>query len=421
MVEMNSIEGVSLNVRGAKSADLKIWTTSFIQITLVSLLMRVCTQVQMTSMPLFFVSLGGSNSVAGLSMTFYTIAALALRPAIGSLLDSRGRKPILLWGIVLYTFSTVMYGFVAFISVLILLRVLHGISFSASSTATSTMAADVLPEKKMTEGIAYFGMFGTLAVAVVPGATLYAIEELGYQSLYYWTSIIALAALLLSFGVRNTTPQSGALRSGRADHASAAPFPTDDEVRTKVRSITDRLYERSALQPSIIVFFVALSTSAVAVFLPTYAKQYEIPGIGLFFTVQAVALVLSRFVVGPMSNRKGVSFAVIVNLWLLAASLAGLFLVQSLPGTLVTAALYGFASGCLIPQLNAAAVLRAPAESRGKASATFYMAMDLGIGVGAVLWGIMADGMAVKWVFLGASVLTLAAVIVYVRSTREVQ
>lgn len=129
-----------------------IWTADFIKLTIVTTLLRICTQVHITSMPLFFLHLGGSHALAGLSMTFFTLAALLTRPLIGITLDTCGRKPILLWGVVVYTITTMLYGFVAFIPALIFLRIMHGISFSASSTATSTMATDILPENKMTQG-----------------------------------------------------------------------------------------------------------------------------------------------------------------------------------------------------------------------------------------------------------------------------
>ena len=133
-----------------RAAADRIWTADFVKVTAATTLVRMCTQVQIVTMPLFFYHLGTSHALAGLSMTFFTLAALLARPFIGAALDVYGRKSIFLIGTAVYMISTFLYGFVAFVPALILLRILHGLSFSASSTASSTIASDVLPERRMT-------------------------------------------------------------------------------------------------------------------------------------------------------------------------------------------------------------------------------------------------------------------------------
>jgi MFS family permease len=366
-----------------------IWTANFVKLTIVSTLLRICTQVQITSMPLFFLHLGGSNALAGLSMTFFTLAALLTRPLVGLALDTRGRKPILIWGVVVYSISTVLYGLVAIIPALIFLRILHGISFSASSTATSTMVSDVLPENKMTEGIAYFGLFGTLAVAIAPSATLYMLEISDYAMLYYMTGIVSLIALLIGSGI--DTEKSRPRKELAASHGY-------------------KLLEPRAVPPSIVVLFVSLATSTVMVFLPTYAISMDVDHIGAIFVVQAAALALSRFVVGPWIANTSARLVVTINLAALGVALAGISFSNTLWELLLWAVLFGFTSGCLIPQLNAMAITNSDRANRGKANATFYIALDLGIGAGAAGWGLLSDFIALRWVYLLAGFLMIFAV-----------
>ncbi len=366
-----------------------IWTAEFIKLTIVSTLLRICTQVQITSMPLFFLHLGGSNALAGLSMTFFTLSALLTRPLVGQSLDTRGRRPILIWGVVVYTISTVLYGLVAIIPALIFLRILHGISFSASSTATSTMVSDVLPESKMTEGIAYFGLFGTLAVAIAPSATLYMLEVSDYAMLYYMTGTVSLIALLIGLSIDTDK------RRPRKQLAASHGY---------------KLLEARALPPSIVVLFVSLATSTVMVFLPTYAIGMNIGHIGTIFVVQAASLAISRFIVGPWIARTSARFVVTVNLVALGVALAGISFSSTLWELLLWAVLFGFTSGCLIPQLNAMAITNSDRANRGKANATFYIALDLGIGAGAAGWGLLSDYIALRWVYLLAGFLMIIAV-----------
>jgi MFS family permease len=388
------------------SAD-RIWTAEFVKVTAATTLVRICTQVQIVTMPLFFYHLGGSHTLAGLSMTFFTLAALLTRPFIGVALDAYGRKPIFLIGTAVYMISTFLYGFIAFIPALVLLRILHGVSFSASSTASSTIASDVLPERRMTEGLGYFGLFGTLAVAVAPTAALSLLETFGFSALYGATGAVALIALLLGIGIHSDRSRRRMAASAEsADGRSDAGAPAAARPRWM-------MLEPRAIPPSVIVLFVSLSTSAVTVFLPTFAISRDIGGIGLFYTVQAASMVVSRLVIGRWSERSGPRAVVIVNLIALTGTLAGIGFSRSLWELLGWAVLFGFANGCLVPQLNAMAVTHADPANRGKANATFYIALDFGIGVGAAGWGLAIEALDMQWIFTLAAALPVVAMMTF--------
>jgi MFS family permease len=383
----------------------RIWTADFVKVTAATTLVRTCTQVQIVTMPLFFYHLGSSHALAGLSMTFFTLAALLTRPFIGVSLDAYGRKPIFLIGTAVYMISTFLYGFVAFIPALILLRILHGISFSASSTASSTIASDVLPERRMTEGLGYFGLFGTLAIAVAPTAALSLLDTFSFTVLYSATGAVALIALVIGAGI-DSDKRRRSDGSAAGDGRPAADAPGAAKPRWM-------MLEPRAVRPSAVVLFVSLSTSSVTVFLPTFAISRNIEGIGLFYFVQAAALALSRFIVGRWSARSGPNAIVIVNLILLIIALAGIGFSRSLWELLGWAALFGFANGCLVPQLNAMAVTNADPANRGKANATFYVALDFGIGVGAAGWGLALEALEMQWIFVLSACLPVVAMAVF--------
>jgi len=389
------------------SVKTSIWTPDFVKLTAMTTLLRICTQIQITSMPLFFHHLGGSHALAGLSMTFFTLSALMTRPIVGVALDTYGRRSILLGGTAVYMVSTFLYGFVTFIPILILLRILHGISFSASSTASSTMASDILPEHRMTEGLSYFGLFGTLAVAVAPTAALTLLEAFGYSVLYGLTGIVSLIAFLIGLGIRSGKGGLRGCKKKASDKfAPGGGMPGEGAIRPR-RAIL----EPRSIPPSVVVLFVSLSASAVSVFLPTFAIHRNIDHIGLFFVVQAAALALSRLFIGPWSARTSPRRIVAINLVAQSIALAGIGFSHSLWELLGWAVLFGFANGCLIPQLNAIAVTNAGQANRGKANATFYVALDFGIGVGAACWGLVLDGMEAEWIFILAAILPAIALL----------
>ena len=91
------------------------------------------------------------------------------------------------------------------------------------------------------------------------------------------------------------------------------------------------------------------------------------------------------------------------------ASLAGIGFSGSLAELCGWAVLFGFANGCLVPLLNAMAVTNADEANRGKANATFYIALDFGIGVGAAGWGFALEFLEMDRIFLLAAVLPVVA------------
>ncbi len=387
-----------------------LWTTDFVLVTTVMTLTRICTQVQTISMPLYFQHLGASITLAGLSMTVFTIAAMVCRPFVGALLDQRGRKPILIMGLFLYALSTLAYGFITVIPLLLVFRIIHGASFSAGSTSTSAMITDILPEKHMTQGLAYYGMFGTLSIALAPSMTLYLIEHSTYMTLFSVTSGLSCIALLIGLAVHSERSRPPKI----ADHRNkpeSEPMATPTPVKY---SIWNSFIVRKACSPVLTMLSITIATSAVTVFLPTYSRTAGIPGIGLFFLVQAAGLAASSVVVSHLSKQWGAVMVIRCSLLALGFSIMIISLCPTLWAILCAAAVFGFANGLLMPQLNALAVLSAEPHRRGQASAMFYLALDIGIGTGAAVWGMVSDTIGIRWIYLIAGCLPLITLLVSV-------
>ena len=133
--------------------DQRIFTRDFILAFAAAGLIRICYQIQNTVTPLYAKSLGFSAASIGLLTTVTTIASLVLRPFLGGWLDRYGRKWIAIIGTAMFTLATFWNGYAAAIAVLIVVKAFQGLGFSAHTTAVNTMATDVLPEKRMSEGI----------------------------------------------------------------------------------------------------------------------------------------------------------------------------------------------------------------------------------------------------------------------------
>jgi predicted MFS family arabinose efflux permease len=159
------------------------------------------------------------------------------------------------------------------------------------------------------------------------------------------------------------------------------------EKKQEVKTLKRDLYEKSALKPSMLMFFITVTFGGMAAFLPLYTTQKGIEGIQLFFLFYAIALMVTRTFAGQLYDRKGHQAVFIPGTLLI---LIAMLLLSWLPNSMIlyTAAfLYGLGFGTVQPALQAWSIERVPINRRGMANATFFSFFDLGIGFGAMLFG----------------------------------
>lgn len=359
---------------------------------------RICAQMQNTYLPVYVMANGYGTMVAGLLTTAFTLSALFFRPLAGYVLDSRSRHIVLLIGTGVFCFASGFYLLSIPVAILLLLRGLNGVGFCWSGTALSTMASDVLPDNRMSEGIGYLGLAYTIAQAVAPVVVLEIADYGGDQAALGSIFILSLAAMGISLFLRSpsATPKTPAL----VTHVHTLP-------------LIYRVFERNAWKPALLVLLVSISNSSVFTFVTTYETAKGINGVGTFFTVAAVTMAMARLCVGKISIHFGSAWVILPNIILFGFSFLGIAYCNSLFTLLISAVLYGFSLGAVQPEINALAVLAADKENRGAANATYMLMMDIGNGLGSAVWGGVAGTAGMKWVFVCGAGLMIPAFLMY--------
>jgi MFS family permease len=113
-----------------------------------------------------------------------TISALLFRPVFGSLIDGRGRKFVLVAGALIFVAVSVVYNMADTVFLLIMLRVVNGIGFSAHTGAAGIIASDLTPKSRLAEGIGYYGISIIIGTAVGPSLGLCLSNHSGYKFLF---------------------------------------------------------------------------------------------------------------------------------------------------------------------------------------------------------------------------------------------
>jgi len=374
--------------------EARIWNKTFFLILFVSFLMFLSMYMLLPTLPLYAQTIGGNETVAGTIVGIFTLSAVLVRPWFGNLLDRKGRKVILIIGIGIFLVSVLAYNLAFSIITLLALRVVHGIGWGASTTATGTMASDVIPAARRAEGMGYYGIAATIAMSLGPALGLYLVEYSNYTILFTGAAIIAAVGMAGSIFINYETP-----RKNQAD--------------AKASHVKGVILEKTAIPPAVVLFFITLTYGGIISFLPSYSDYRGVKNIGIFFTVYALVLLFSRPIIGKLADRYGARKFLVPGILLIATALLLLANASSLPIFLLVAVVYGLGFGTVQPILNALVISFSPPERRGAANATFAVAMDLGIGLGAVTLGFLAQQMGYVYMYASSVIFALLALVMY--------
>ena len=260
----------------------KIWTRDFIFICMSNFFIFAGFQMTLPTLPLFVNELGGSDQLIGFVVGIFTLSALLIRPWSGHVLESLGRRIVFLIGLLIFVISVGSYAFTGSLILLFLMRIVQGLGWGMSTTAVGTIATDLIPQKRRGEGMGYFGLAGNLAMAFGPALGLLIIAVFDFTTMF----LIAASAGFISFLI-------------------AAFIRYKPANKTPVQKKKWDVFEKSALMPSLLLFFITMVFGGIATFLPLYAEQLGIDGIEWYFVVFAFSLMAVRAFAGRIYDRKG--------------------------------------------------------------------------------------------------------------------
>jgi MFS family permease len=339
----------------------KLFTKNFILTSLSTFTLFTSFYFLLITLPFYIQKLGGSESEIGYIIGVFTISAVFLRPFIGREVDKRGRKKLLVAGMVVFLLSMMLYNYTTDVTSLLLLRIFHGIGWGAATTAASTLIADIAPSSRRGEAMGIFGMASNVAMAIGPVLSIILLKAYDFQVLFIVCSAIALLSLLL-----------------------VLPISEEIVIRPKTP-----LFSKEALFPSALMFTISLTYGSIVSFLPLFQEKQGIANAGIFFSVFAITLILVRTLAGKLSDIKGRKFVIVPGMILITLGLFFVATANSLTAFLVAALLYGLGFGLFHPTMMALLVDRVSPQGRGAAMGTFTAAFDLGIGVGSIIMGIV--------------------------------
>lgn len=378
----------------------KLWTKNYVAITLIFFINGVIFFLLMSTVGVFVSErFNVSASIAGLTASIFIVSSSLSRIETGRALSNKDGKKILFFGLIFCLIISVLYFFVKNVTILIIVRFLHGISSGIASTAAGTMIAYVIPLERRAEGIGNFMSSGMLASAIGPFIGIMLIKNGSLTPIYVLCLILGAASI--AFGFMINMPKK------------------DTEIFVKPQQKINKLklsdfFEKRALPISLLIFLTCLSYSSIMTYLPMYAKAINMASIAsIYFIFHAAGAIFTRPAIGRLMDKRGAN---IVTYPVLIIFSIGMFIVSRAQTPFVLlfgALLIGFGLGNMNSIGQTIAIQNMPSNRIGMATSTFYIFMDMGLGAGPYILGLLIPVVSFRGIYIISSILLALCIGVY--------
>ena len=392
----------------------KLWNGNYCKVMAANFALFFAFYVLTPLLPLYLNEhFGATKDVIGLVLSGYTVMTLLIRPFSGYVVDSFSRKKVLM--LCFGTFSIFFAGYLAASTLLLfmIVRTLHGGPFGALTVSNSTVAIDVLPSSRRTEGIGYYGLSNNLAMALAPTIGIFVYRLTHNFELLFW---LALIVACLGWVVDATVK-----------------LPARDIQKNKTKLSLDRFFLTRGWLLGVNMVAFGFCFGVLSNYLAIYGKEVLgiTGGTGTYFMLCSIGLILSRLQ-GGRALRKGrlthnASEGVVISLigytlFILMPTLSQWSMVNDqwsmIVGYYGSALLIGLGNCHMWPAFQNMTINVAHNNQRGTANSTILISWDIGMGLGILLGGIISENFGYDTAFWTVAAVNAVGTLLFFLATK---
>ncbi|MDR0297043.1 MAG: MFS transporter [Streptococcaceae bacterium] len=349
------------------------------------------------------VEMHATTAMAGFLSGIFILGGFVGRLWIGSVIGRLGAKKSLYIGSLIFLFFTFPYYVVHNALLMLALRFLHGIGFGIAATASGALAGMIVPASRRGEGIGYYALSVTMASAIGPFLSIFLYHAYGFSVLIDLALALSVAALIGIFFLKMPANLVS------ADKTSSQKLPADKKTRGLSAFI-----EKKALPIAGVGFLVGIVYSSVLTFMAGYSASIHLVSAGsLFYVIYAVFILLSRPIAGRLFDQRGENFVLYPAFLLLGLSLLVTGLSTNTAMLLSAGALLGLGYGSFPPFGQSVAIREAGIARVGMATSTFYGLLDIGVGLGPLILGLVEPSVGYRGMYFLAAAFVFVIIILY--------
>ncbi len=371
----------------------RIWNKDFIFLILSNFLMYITYYAILAALPIYLVhDLHASKMQVGVVVGAYTIASVLVRPFSGFALDRFGRRTVFLLALIIYSLLFAGYLIAITITTIILLRFAQGLAWGFTTVSGSTIAVDIIPTSKRGEGIGYFALSTTLGMSVGPVIGLFVCHEWGYVAMFVAGCIIGAASLACAYAIH-----------------MRKRFVVGKRIKLERNS----LFDKNSIRPSMNVFITMIAYGGLLSFIALYGQELGIENSSLYFLIFSAGIAAARITSGKEFDKNGPRRIITLCIILLIIGFPLLALAKNAVLFYISAIIIGFGNGVIFPTFQSMVNNVADPSHRGAANSTLYTAVDLGMGLGMIMAGFIAQQISLSAIFWTSTLVCAAGLLFF--------
>ncbi|BAY25911.1 major facilitator superfamily protein [Calothrix sp. NIES-2100] len=348
------------------------------------------------TLPLYIEDLGATKQQIGIVLGSFAIGMLLFRSGFGLLADRKGRKIVLLIGMLVNAIAPLGYIIVQSIPGLMAVRAFHGISIAAFTTGFLALVADLAPEKNRGEIMGYMSLVTPIGAAIGPAIGGYLQAASGYTLLFLLSTGLSVMGLLCLIPIVNP------------------PIHKQQQVNSNDGKFWQLLFSPRVRVLATIMLMIGLAFGTLHTFVPLFIKATKVNlNPGLFYTVGALASFSVRFFTGKASDRYGRGLFITLSLVVYALAMILLWKASTANVFLIAGTLEGAGSGILMPMISTVVADRALPQERGRTFSLCIMGLDIGIAIAGPVVGSVAEQVGYRNMFGFCAGLTVLALLIF--------
>ena len=346
------------------------------------------------AIPFRIVELGGSKAAAGWFLSVYTFASAFTAPIMGTIADHIGRKRLLMIASSLFIVFSILYGVIPSIPLLLVVGLIHGTLWSGLLSSASAVMSDFIPLSRRTEGLAYWGLAGTAAIAIGPAVGLFVLH---YGWLVLCIEMAALSVLMLFWSWR-------------------LPF-VDNQAGAGLPPLHDA-WDWSVIRTALSMAMIAFGYGGVTSYAALLAVERRIEPKSLYFTTFAIVVILVRVFGSRLGDRFGPKAILYPSFAAIPISFAVLAVASSRLGLVASGILFGIGLGGAWPAFTTYILEHIDPNRRARTFGSIVWAFDTGIGTGSLVIGALQERYGFTTAFLIAAGLSCLAIPIFMATSR---
>jgi MFS family permease len=346
------------------------------------------------AIPFRILSLGQSTAKAGWFLSIYTYASAFSAPLMGSLADHIGRRRLLIIASIVFICFSIAYGLVTDFRLLLLIGAVHGTMWSGLIAAASAIMSDYIPASRRNQGLAWWGLASTTAVATAPAIGLW-VFHFGWLTLCIELSILSA---LMTLGALLLRPS--------------------ERRESDTRLVLSDAWDWGVIRTTLTITVATFGYGGITSYSAIIAVQRHIAPRAIYLTTFAIAIIFFRLFFSHLGDRLGTKRVLYPALVLIPIAFAIEAIAQQRWVMIVSAILFGFGLGAAYPALATFILENTDSDRRARTFGSIVWAFDTGIGTGSLVIGAIGDSLGFRQAFLAAAALSCFSIPIFIWTSR---